>query len=110
MAISNAHLVYAEQRKPSSDPDRGKVIAQDPPAVSQASPNATVTATIGTGLTKVTVPGKVVGKTFDEATAILAAARLPVVAQDGDGVEPPVRSSRWTSRSGRRSPRAPRSP
>ena len=28
-AISNAHLMYAEQRQPSADPDKGKVIAQD---------------------------------------------------------------------------------
>ena len=35
-----------------------------------------------------TVPGGVVGKNLDQATAILQAARLTVVTQDGDGVEP----------------------
>jgi serine/threonine-protein kinase len=87
-AISNAHLVYAEQRKPSADPDRGKVIAQDPPAETQLAPNTTVTVTIGTGLSKVTVPAGVVGKSLDQATATLQAAGLTVVPQDGDGVEP----------------------
>jgi serine/threonine-protein kinase len=87
-AISNAHLVYAEQQQPSADPDRGKVIAQDPPAEAALPPNTTVTVTIGTGLSKVTVPGGVVGKNLDQATATLQAARLTVVTQDGDGVEP----------------------
>src|SRR6476469_8585416 len=66
-AISNAHLVYAEQQQPSADPDRGKVIAQDPPAEAALPPNTTVTVTIGTGLSKVTVPGGVVGKNLDQA-------------------------------------------
>ena len=87
--IINAHLLYAEQSQPSADPDKGKVIAQDPSPATQLNPNATVTVTIGTGLTKVTVPAGVVGQSLDEATAILQAAQLTVVAQDGDGVEPP---------------------
>jgi serine/threonine-protein kinase len=87
-AITQAHLVYAEQLQPSSDADRGKVTSQDPVAQAQAAPNATVTVTIGTGLTLVTVPNGVVGKSVDEATAILQAAHLAVVAQDGDGIEP----------------------
>ncbi len=86
--ISNAHLVYAEQLGPSSDADKGKVVAQDPSPQTQLTPNATVTVTIGTGLTLVTVPNGVVGKNLDDATAILQAAQLTVVAEDGDGVEP----------------------
>ena len=88
--IINAHLMYAEQSQPSADPDKGKVIAQDPSPATQLTPNATVTVTIGTGLTKVTVPAGVVGQSLDEATAILQAAQLTVVAQDWPtGVEPP---------------------
>jgi serine/threonine-protein kinase len=87
--IINAHLMYAEQSQPSADPDKGKVIAQDPSPATQLTPNATVTVTIGTGLTKVTVPAGVVGQSLDQATVILQAAQLTVVAQDGDGVEPP---------------------
>jgi len=86
--IANAHLVYAEQRQPSSDADEGKVIAQDPAPGAQAAPNTTVTATIGTGLTMVSVPDGLVGKTVDEATAILQTAQLTVVTEEGDGVEP----------------------
>jgi beta-lactam-binding protein with PASTA domain len=103
-AITNAHLRYAEQLQASADPDRGKVIAQDPPPQTQVTPNATVTVTIGTGLTLVTVPDGVVGKSLDEATAILQAAQLIVVAQDGDGVEPPHQVIAMDQQPGRRIP------
>ncbi len=87
--IDNAYLVYAEQPGPSSDPDRGKVIAQDPPSGNQATPNSTVTVTVGTGLTIVTVPQGIVGQGLEQATTILQAAKLTVVTQDGDSAEPP---------------------
>ncbi len=87
--IDNAYLVYAEQPGPSSDPDKGKVIAQDPPPGNQATPNSTVTVTVGTGLTIVTVPQGIVGQGLEQATTILQAAKLTVVTQEGDSAEPP---------------------
>ncbi len=103
-AIVSAHLVYAEQSRPSADPDKGKVIAQDPSPATQVNPNSTVTVTIGTGLTLVTVPNGVVGKSLDEATAILQAAQLTAVSQDGDGVEPPGQVIAMDQQPGQRIP------
>jgi beta-lactam-binding protein with PASTA domain len=87
--VDNAYLVYAEQPGPSSDPDKGKVVAQDPAPGTQATPNSTVTVTVGTGLTIVTVPKGIVGQSLERATAILQAAKFTVVTQDGDSAEPP---------------------
>lgn len=58
--INNAYLVYTEQRGPSADPDKGKIVAQDPEPGKPTTPNSTVT--VGTGLTMVTVPKGIVGK------------------------------------------------
>lgn len=87
-ALSAVGLAYTDQRQPSSDADRGKVVAQAPAAHQQAAPAATVTATVGTGLTMVTVPDGIVGVTVDDATAILAAAGLTAVGVEQDGTAP----------------------
>ena len=63
-----------------------------------------MTVTVGTGLTLVTVPAGVVGESLDEATAILQAAQLTVVAQDGDGVEPPDQVIAMDQQPGQRIP------
>jgi len=87
-AITAAHLVYAEKNQPSSDADKGRVIAQDPAATSAVAPNATVTVTIGSGMTMVAVPKGIVGKDVAAATALLEKAKLTVVTEEGDSAKP----------------------
>ena len=71
----------------SSDADKGKALAQDPAPQTQVAPGSPVKVTVGTGLETVQVPDGLVGKSLDEATAILAAAKLQVVSQEADGIE-----------------------
>ena len=87
-AITGANLVYAEKSEPSSDADKGRVIAQDPASTSAVAPSATVTVTIGSGMTMVTVPKGIVGKDVAAATAMLEKAKLTVVTEDGDSGKP----------------------
>ena len=87
-ALSAVGLTYAERQQPSADPDRGKVLAQSPAAHQQAPPGSAVTATVGTGLTMVTVPDGIVGVSVDEATGILAGAGLAAVGVVQDGTQP----------------------
>ena len=87
-AITAANLVYAEKSEPSSDADKGRVIAQDPASTSAVAPSATVTVTIGSGMTMVTVPKGIVGKDVAAATAMLEKAKLTVVTEDGDSGKP----------------------
>ncbi len=87
-ALSAVGLTYAEQRQPSSDADRGKVTAQTPAGHQQAGPNSTVTATVGTGLTMVTVPDGIVGVSVDDASAVLSGAGLTAVGVEQDGTQP----------------------
>jgi|SRR6478609_10862749 eukaryotic-like serine/threonine-protein kinase len=87
-AITAAHLVYAEKNQPSSDADKGRVIAQDPASTSAVAPNATVTVTIGSGMTMVAVPKGIVGKDVAAATALLEKAKLTVVTEEGDSAKP----------------------
>ncbi len=87
-ALSAVGLTYTEQQQPSADPDKGKVLAQSPAAHQQAPPGSAVTATVGTGLTMVTVPGGIVGVGVDEATGVLAGAGLTAVGVEQDGTQP----------------------
>jgi len=87
-SLAAAQLLYQEVLQPSSDADKGKALAQDPPAHTQVPPNSTITVSIGTGLTIVTVPDGLVGASLDQAAASLAAANLTAVPQEADGVEP----------------------
>ena len=64
------------------------MIAQDPPSTSAVAPNATVTVTIGSGMTMVTVPKGIVGMDVAAATAMLEQAKLAVVTEEGDSAEP----------------------
>ncbi|HEY5114324.1 MAG TPA: PASTA domain-containing protein, partial [Nakamurella sp.] len=87
-AVADSQLVYAEQQQPSSDADRGRVLAQVPDAQTAVPPGSTITVTVGTGQPLVTVPENLVGKSADEASQLLQAAGLSAVTQDGDGTEP----------------------
>lgn len=87
-ALSALGLTYTEQNQPSSDADKGKVVAQTPAAHQPAAPGSTVTATVGTGLTMVAVPDGLVGVSVDDATAVLAGAGLTAVGVEQDGTEP----------------------
>ena len=87
-ALSAVGLAYAEQRQPSADPDKGKVLAQSPDAHEQAPPGSAVTVTVGTGLTMVRVPDGIVGVSVDEATGVLAGAGLTAVGVEQDGTQP----------------------
>ena len=74
--------------KSSSDADKGKALAQVPAPQAQVKPATVVKVTVGTGLETVQVPNGLVGKSLDEATALLTKAKLKVVSQEADGVEP----------------------
>ncbi|HEY4990476.1 MAG TPA: Stk1 family PASTA domain-containing Ser/Thr kinase [Nakamurella sp.] len=87
-AINEANLQYQEVPQSSSDADKGKALAQDPAAQTQVTPGTVVKVTVGTGLETVQVPDGLVGKSLDDATAILAAAKLQAVSQEADGTEP----------------------
>ncbi|HYN72140.1 MAG TPA: Stk1 family PASTA domain-containing Ser/Thr kinase, partial [Nakamurella sp.] len=87
-ALAAVQLQYQEVLQPSSDADKGKALSEDPPADTQVPPNSTITVSIGTGLTIVTVPDRLVGASLDQAAASLAAANLTAVPQEADGVEP----------------------
>jgi serine/threonine-protein kinase len=86
--LAAVKLVYAEKLAASSDPDKGRVIAQDASARSSLRPGSTVTVTIGTGLNLVTVPDGVIGSTADAARGVLRAAGLTMVVREGDGAAP----------------------
>jgi len=86
--LAAVQLHYQEVLQPSSDADKGKALAEDPPAHTQVPPNSTITVSIGTGLTIVTVPDGLVGASLDQAAASLAAADLTAVPQEADGLEP----------------------
>jgi serine/threonine-protein kinase len=81
-------LKYTEQRQPSSDADNGKVVAQAPAAHQQAAPGSEVSVTVGTGLTRVSVPDGIIGVGVDEATDVLAGAGLTAVGVEQDGTAP----------------------
>ena len=87
-ALNEANLQYQEVPQPSADADKGKALAQDPAPQTQVVPGSTVKVTVGTGLETVQIPDGLVGKTLDEATAILATAKLAAVSQEADGTEP----------------------
>ena len=87
-ALAAVQLQYQEVLQSSSDADRGRALAQDPPAHAQVPPNSTITVSIGTGLTIVTVPDGLVGASLDQAAASLAGANLTAVPQEADGLEP----------------------
>jgi serine/threonine-protein kinase len=87
-ALAALGLTYTEQQQQSSDPDKGKVVAQAPAAYQQAAPGSAVTVTVGTGLPMVAVPDGIVGVGVDEATSILADAGLSAVAVEQDGTAP----------------------
>jgi beta-lactam-binding protein with PASTA domain len=82
------NLQYQEVPKSSSDADKGKALAQDPAPQAQVKPATVVKVTVGTGLETVQVPNDLVGKSLDEATDLLTKAKLKVVSQEADGVEP----------------------
>jgi serine/threonine-protein kinase len=86
-ALNDANLQYQEVPQASSDADKGKALAQDPAPQTQVAPGSLVKVTVGTGLETVQIPDGLVGKSLDEATAILAAAKLQAVSQEEDGVE-----------------------
>ena len=52
------------------------------------TPGTTIKVTVGTGLETVQVPDGLVGKSLEEATAILTGAKLQVVSQEADATEP----------------------
>ena len=87
-ALNEANLQYQEVPQPSADADKGKALAQDPAPQSQVVPGSTVKVTVGTGLETVQVPDGLVGRSLDEATAMLAAAKLQAVSEEADGTEP----------------------
>src|SRR6476469_2279616 len=87
-ALNQANLQYEEVPQSSSDADKGKALAQDPAPQIQVAPGTTVKVTVGTGLETVQVPDGLVGRSLDEATAMLTAAKLQVVSQEADGTEP----------------------
>jgi serine/threonine-protein kinase len=87
-ALAAVGLVYSEQQQPSSDADRGKVLAQSPAAHEPSAPGSTVAVTVGTGLPMVTVPDGIVGVSVDDATAILVGAGLTAVGVEQDGTPP----------------------
>jgi serine/threonine-protein kinase len=87
-ALDDANLEYKEVSAPSLDPDKGKAIQQDPAPQAQATPNSTVTVTIGSGMTIVAVPDGLIGTKVDDATAALQASGLTVVTEEADGTEP----------------------
>ena len=103
-ALNEANLQYEEVPQSSSDADKGKALAQDPAPQTQVAPGTTVKVTVGTGLETVQVPDGLVGKSLDEATAMLTAAKLQVVSQEADGTEP--RESGHCDGPGRRRPGA----
>ena len=88
-------------RSPSSDADKGKALAQDPAAQAQVTPGTVVKVTVGTGLETVQVPPGIVGRSLDEATALLTAAKLQVVSSEVDGVEPLNQVTQMDPASGR---------
>ena len=87
-ALNEVNLQYEEVPQSSSDADKGKALAQDPAPQAQVAPGTVVKVTIGTGLETVQVPLDIVGKSLEEATALLTAAKLQVVSTEADGVEP----------------------
>ena len=87
-ALNEANLQFQEVPQSSSDADKGKALAQDPVPQTQVVPGSVVKVTVGTGLETVQVPDGVVGKSLDDATAILTAAKLQVVSQEADGTAP----------------------
>ncbi len=87
-ALEEVNLQYQEVPKSSSDADKGKALAQVPAPQAQVKPATVVKVTVGTGLETVQVPNGLVGKSLDEATALLTKAKLKVVSQEADGVEP----------------------
>ncbi|MEP6561689.1 MAG: Stk1 family PASTA domain-containing Ser/Thr kinase, partial [Nakamurella sp.] len=87
-ALNEANLQYQEVPLPSSDADKGKALAQDPAPQTQVIPGTVIKVTVGTGLETVQIPDGLVGKSLDEATAILASAKLTAVSQEADSTEP----------------------
>jgi len=87
-ALTAANLAYAEAKQPSSDADRGRVVAQSADPLSPIAPGSVVTITIGTGMTLIDVPDGLVGKTLDEATRSLQAAGFAVLPVETDGTQP----------------------
>src|SRR6478672_11647743 len=86
--LNEANLQYEEVPQASSDADKGKALAQDPAPQTQVTPGTTIKVTVGTGLETVQVPDGLVGKSLEEATAILTGAKLQVVSQEADATEP----------------------
>jgi serine/threonine-protein kinase len=87
-ALTAANLAYVEAQQPSSDADRGHVVAQSADPQSPTAPGSVVTITIGTGMTLINVPDGLVGKTVDEATQTLKAAGFAVLPVEADGTQP----------------------
>jgi serine/threonine-protein kinase len=87
-ALTAANLAFAEAQQPSSDADRGHVVAQSADAQSPIAPGSVVTITIGTGMTLIDVPDGLVGKSVDEATETLRAAGFDVLPVEADGTQP----------------------
>ncbi len=86
-ALAPLRLTYVEQTQPSSDADKGRVVAQSPGAHETAAPDTAVIVTVGTGLPMVTVPEGILGVGVDEATGILQAVGLTAVGVEQDGTQ-----------------------
>ena len=88
-ALNEANLQYEEVPQSSSDADKGKALAQDPAPQAQVAPG---TRGQGDGRHRAWRRSRcrldIVGKSLEEATALLTAAKLQVVSTEADGVEP----------------------
>ncbi|WEO96398.1 Stk1 family PASTA domain-containing Ser/Thr kinase [Streptomyces sp. FXJ1.172] len=70
MAVNSDLKLAAPTRKPCDNEPKGSVCSQDPAAGSQVKKGDTITLVVSTGAPKVAVPS-VLGKTFDDAKALL---------------------------------------
>jgi len=75
--LTKAGLRYTVSREASDTADAGTVIAQDPAAGTSVEKNSVVALTVSSGPNNVGVPD-LEGKTVDQATQILEAAKLKV--------------------------------
>jgi serine/threonine-protein kinase len=75
--IRQAGLVPEVRRRPNENVEVGRVFDQEPPEGERVDKGSTVTIIVSSGKAKTTVPD-VVGRTRDEAVAVLTAADLDV--------------------------------
>jgi beta-lactam-binding protein with PASTA domain len=84
-------VAYSEAYSPTIA--QGLVIQTDPPAGSTVARDSTVTVQVSLGKEPVTIPATIVGKSINDATAVLTGLGLSVSGVQGNPSKPVTGSS-----------------